>query len=352
MKKHCLSFTLLALMSAGAAIAQIQGNNQYNNTAQPAAGNSLYGNNSNLNYNQNSYNYGGNNGMPNRQPVSTANISQPNVVNVSVNGLMNIVAEEYLAIFNIVQVAEDITETDNLMNARIRLFKHKLQLVGIDSSKIKVDMISFVPRYAIQVENKLFSKSNQEVPAGFELQKNVMVHFKNSAKIDDIVTAAAQAEIYDLVKVDYFVTDIERSYDSLMNACIAEAKERVKLYEGLGFNLDTVRKAVLGNFTTVFPMQRYYAYQAFSRPSLPATRKGNPIKLNEAEKTTSRYYNQVEIDGYDVVIHPVITEPVVQLSYSLNVQYYLNDPKPVPPPKNNYYILLESGELKQVFPGK
>jgi hypothetical protein len=127
----------------------------------------------------------------------------------------------------------------------------------------------------------------------------------------------------------------------------------LKMFEGMGFELDTVRKAVADNFTTVFPAQRYYGYQAFSRPSIPASRRGNnPVKLNEADKSTSRYYNQVEVDRYDVVLNPLITEPVVQLSYSINAQYYLNETKPQPPAKNNYFIILESGEVKQIFPGK
>ncbi len=353
MKKN-VTLVLPFLFLAASAFAQSTGNSDYYNDAQPASGNASrsFGNSATnyLNFNNTpnpAYN------SPNRGPASAAQITNPNVVNIAVNGLMNIVADDYLAVFNIVQVGVDITETDDLLTNRIQLFRHKLQNFGIDSTDVKVDMISFVPRYAIEVENKLFSKTNNEVPAGFELQKNVLVHFKNAAKIDNIVTAAAQAEIYDLVKVDYYVPNIEKAYDTLMNACVSEVKERFKQYENLGFELDTVRKAVTDNFATVFPSQRYYGYQAFTHPSLPTTRKGgSPARLNEAEKTVSRYYNAVEVDRYDVVINPVIIEPVVQLSYTINVQYYLNDPKPQVPPKNNYFIITENGDAKQVFLGK
>lgn len=345
--KNALLLLIAFTLTATALEAQVKGNNDYNAPA-PATGNYNYRDNYNYNYNIGNYT----NTAPNRQAASGAAVTDPGTVSIAINGLMNLVADDYVAIFNIVQVGVDITETDDLMNARIKLFKHKLQNYGIDSAEVKVDMISFVPKYSIEVESKLFSKSNNEVPAGFELQKNVMVHFKNSSKVDDIVSAAAQAEIYDLVKVDYTVTDLEKCYDTLMQACVAEVKEKVKLYEGLGFRLDTVRKAVTDNFTTVFPSQRYYTYQAFSRPSIPLTRKGAVGRLNETDKSTSRYYNQVEVDQYNVVLHPLITEPVVQLSYSINVQYYLTDPKPVIPPKNNYFIITETGEVKQIFPGK
>ena len=285
-------------------------------------------------------------------PASAAVVTNPNVVSISVNGLLNVKADDYVAIFNIVQVGIDITETDDLMNSRLDIFKENLKSEGIDSSDIVVDMISFVPRYAIEVEKRLFTKNNNEVPAGFELQKNVMVHFKNSAQLDAIVSSAALAEIYDLVKVDYTIKDIQKSYDKLMNACLEEVQQRVTLHNKLGFRLDTVRKAVADNFSTVFPTERYYTYQAFSRPSIPTTKKGVPARLNEADKSVSMYYNQVVADKYDIVLNPVITEPMVQLSYSINVQYYLNDKQPSKPAKNNYFILLEDGTMKQLFPEK
>lgn len=322
--------------------SQAQGNSKYSGGKQSA---------SNVNYSGNMYQ---NNPSVNtmRMPASKAVISNPNLIDISISGLMNIKADDYVAVFNVVQVGTDITETDDLLNARLIIFKENLKSIGLDSSEVTVDMISFVPRYAIEVENKLFSKNNNEVPAGFELQKNVMIHFSDSKLLDGIVSAAALAEIYDLVKVDYSIKDIEKSYDQLMNACIEELKERVKMYESLGFRLDTVRKAVADNFSTVFPTERYFNYQAFCRPSIPTTKRGVPVRLNEADKTVSRYYNQIEADGYDIVINPVIREPMVQLSYSIQVQYYINEPKAAPAAKNNYYILLEDGNLKQLFPGK
>src|SRR6185503_14525713 len=103
-----------------------------------------------------------------------------------VNGLMNILADHYVAVFNIVQVGESMDSVDQIMNRRIANFQQKLKGIGIEPENVKIDLISFVPNYDIQVENRIFSKTYNEIPAGFEMQKNVSVLYKNSAKLDDI----------------------------------------------------------------------------------------------------------------------------------------------------------------------
>lgn len=259
---------------------------------------------------------------------------------------MNIVADNYVATFNLVQVGETADNTDALMNTRINSFKQELKRAGIDTNSIKVDMISFVPKYEIQTENKIFSKNYNEVPVGFEMQKNITVLYKKAAKLDDIVTAAAKSEIYDLVKVDYFIPSIQKSLDSLKTKCLQEVKSKVKSYEIIGFRLDTLKKVMADNYMTTYPQTRYFSYQANCHPSLNAVRKKQGV-VNEADKPVSRFYSPQEYDKYDLVINPVVTEPVVQLSYTVKVKYFLQSEKQ---PKNNYYILSPSGEMRQFNP--
>ena len=288
---------------------------------------------------------------PGRDPASSAAIINDEAIVVQVNGLMNIVADSYVAVFNIVQVGESMDSVNLIMNRRIANFEKKLNSIGIENGSVKIDLISFVPNYDFQLDNKIFSKTYNEVPSGFEMQKNVTVLYKNSAKLDDIVTAAANSEIYDLVKVDYFIPNIQKSQDSLRIKCLKEVKEKVKSYEVIGFKLDTMKKVMADNFVSVYPKTRYFTYQAFSRPSLNmAKRKSSSqqASLNEVRKTTSEYYNQIDYDQYDLVINPVITEPVVQLSYTVTVKYFLK--KGDDKQKNIYYILTPSGETKQFNP--
>ena len=285
-----------------------------------------------------------------RTSASNAVILNNNEITIEVNGLMNIMADNYVAVFNIIQVGETPESTNQLMNLRITMFKQELKKIGIDTTETKVDMISFVPRYDYQTESKLFSKSYNEIPQGFELQKNIYVRYRNSWKFEDIITAAATSEIYDLVKVDYFAPNIQRSMDSLRMECLQELKTKLKSYELIGFKLDTLKKTMVDNFSTVYPETRYFSYQAFSRPSLNAAKKKTtPPNINEIAKPNSKYYAQVDYDQYDLIINPIITEPEIQVSYSVAVKYFLKDDDKQKT-SNNYYLITPNGDMKQIFP--
>ena len=199
MKKIFLILTISAIVGLTETNAQVSGNYQYNNSQTINS---------------------------DRNPPSKAVMINNDELLIEVNGLSNIVADNFVAVFNLIQTAETIENTDQLMNNRISIFKQKLQHLGIDTSDIRSDILSFVPKYDIQTESKIFSKTYNEIPSGFELQKNISVRYKNSSKLDDIVSAAAYSEIYDLVKVDYFIPNIQKSLDSLRLKCMHEIKNK------------------------------------------------------------------------------------------------------------------------------
>jgi uncharacterized protein YggE len=333
--------------------AQVEGN------AAPAAANSMYTEKSMANaqynmsadmanYQYNNYNYQQN---PNANRGAATNAyPQDDQFSIKVNGLMNAVATNYVAVFNIVQLGLTAKSTDSTMNSTIEEFKTNLQKIGVDTSDIKTDMISFVPKFGYQTDKKIFSKKYNEVPDGFELEKNIYVRFKKSSALDGILSAAASAEIYDLVKVDYFLPNAQKLIDSLRLRCLLEVRSRVKSYEIVGMQLDTMKKTIADNFTTIFPETRYYSYSAFSRPSFSLLKRkatDQPF-VNEYDKPISRYYNQVDYDSYDIILNPVITEPVIQLSYTIEVKYFLKKEQPAVKPKKIYYIINKDGDAKQL----
>jgi uncharacterized protein YggE len=315
MKKSLQLLTGLLLASITSVQGQVSGNYHYNNSTAWGS---------------------------DKSPASNATITNNNEVSLRVNGLMNMLADNYVAVFNLQQVGETAEAANDLMNARLSTFKQRLRNIGVDTSTINVDMLSFVPRYEIQTEKRLFSKTYNEVPAGFELQKNVSVRYRLAAKLDDIVTAAAAGEIYDLVKVDYFIPNTQKSLDSLRAVCLQALKAKVKSFESIGFRLDTQNKVMAENYNTIYPPNRYSTYQAFSRPSLSAATKRSGYQ--EAPKSNSSFYNPVSYDQYDLVINPIITDPVVQMSYSITVKYFM----PQEEKRNSYYLLTPGGDMRQI----
>lgn len=275
------------------------------------------------------------------EPIVTAAAPSGKDVSITVNGLMNIVADNYVAVFNLVQIGESLEEIDKLMNERIDTFRDELHKLGIAGESVKTDLVSFVPRYDVQTESKLFSKSYNEVPSGYEMQKNVSVDYSKSSQLDIIMSSALRAEIYDIVKVDYFIRDIELLRDSLRNECVREMKRKTHAFEQLGMKISDMDVMINDAFYNLQPSERYFSYQSYARPSFNAAKKRQ--NLNEAPKVVSRYYNQQDYSGYSVVINPVVNEPVIQLSYSITARYTKKENE-----DTEYFVITPSGDLRQL----
>jgi len=316
-----LSF--LVLIATGLT-AQVAGNQMYENT---------------MRYNNLSKN-----------PFSFTSISNNNEVSLEVNALINVQPDAFVAVFNITQVAASLVEVDDLSSKRINGFKSELKKMGLDTASIYIDMISLAPVYDLEVNKKLFSETYLEKPAGFELQKNVHITYTSSAQLDAIVTAAVRNEIYDLIKVDYFVNDTKKAYDDLRTEAVKFIGEKVKSFEAVGLKLDTIYKILSENQTAIYPASRYTTYTTFSRPSIDAAKRRSVInaedKVIAAPKTTTLYYNPVPYDNYDIIINPVVTEPAVQFSYTLVVKYIIKEP--VPKVVRQYMLLTPDGKLQQL----
>lgn len=288
--------------------------------------------------------YNSSNDSSKNDPVSENLIPNNDEILISVNGLMNVVADSYVATFNLIQVGETTDDVDRRMNDRIDLFRNNLRYAGISGRDIKIDLVSVVPNYDIQTETKIFSKSYNEQPAGFEMQKSICVSYSQSGQLEAIMTAAMKSEIYDLVKCDYFVKDISSLKDSLRNACMNEINKKVKSYEITGIKLESMKKSIADNNFTILPLSRYYSYQAFARPSLNSIKR--KYAFNEVVKSTTKYYQPINYAMYDIILNPVITEPVVQLSYSVTIKYIQQENKPA---DKACYMLTPSGEMKQII---
>jgi len=281
--------------------------------------------------------------------VANAEINNQEIT-ISVSGLLNAKADTYVAFFHVLQVGETAESTDSLMSARIGRFKRNLAKSAVDTAtEFHTDLISFVPKYDFNVVNKLFSKTYNEVPDGFELQKNLIIRYKNPSYLDAIVRAAAEAEIYDLVKVDYFIADVKKQYDQLYKQCLEVLQERIRSYQAIGVRLDTAKRTFADDFATILPENRYDSYQAVARPSIDAIkRSGNSsvIKFKTADLTPSSYYRAVPYDEYDVVINPVVDQPMVQLTYQVLVKFFLNTEPPAV--KRDYYFIGPNGQIQML----
>jgi hypothetical protein len=272
-----------------------------------------------------------------------------NVLTIDVKALQNVSATTYTAVFNLSQIGPTAEITNALMKQRIDSIKMRLISKGITQKHMAIDVISFVPVYEIEVTKKLFSKTYTEVPKGFELQQNIHIQFTKTNQFESILEACAKSEVYNLVKVDYFIENIQEVYKNLQEELLKLIEDKKAYYKILGFDLSKYNIAIADDKYCYFPKDFYQSYQAYNSVSFEALNKERGVAT--AKKQTSYYYQPLTYEGYDVVINPSILEPVVQIG--MNIKLVLT-PKPIEQEEkpitktqieHKYYVISPNGTI-------
>jgi uncharacterized protein YggE len=294
-------------------------------------------------------------------PTTHINIPYPNSDEylITIKGLSNVKADNYVAIFSVKQSAETAAEVNTLIDKRISAVKEYC-----DSNKnieFHLDMISFLPVYELDLVKKVFNKKTyNEIPVGFEVKKNIHIKYKDPNFLNDLIEVCSRSEIYDLVRVDYFSDSIEAKKEELiMHAKKLIAKKLKVKEEILEVDFKEYKKQMSDGFTVAYPIEMYTQYKTASSSKLFSN---NNVKVNQADISTTYYYKPYFDKDFDFTINPTIFEPVIQIMYEIKVKY---TPKPKedkekptakPAPitktetivKKEIIIITQSGEMKTV----
>ncbi|MBX2979283.1 MAG: SIMPL domain-containing protein [Flavobacteriales bacterium] len=273
---------------------------------------------------------------------------QGNVLVLEVNAMMNMTADSYLAIFHVTQLGQTAEEADSLMNARINGVLRRVKENGVKEKDVFTDMLSFIPVYELEGTRKLFSVRYQEVPAGFEIQKNIHIRFTDARVLDKLVTACAKEEIYDLVKVDFFVKQQAAAYDTLRMFATKLLQQKLANFEKLGLKVGESHRIAGEKNGAYFPLDRYTTYQSRVQSSLNSRRRGQVV--NDVRRPNAHFYNKVPYGQFDIVLHAEITEPPVQYTYNITLQCQLPEAFPKKDVKEiiRYLWITEKGEMKEL----
>lgn len=303
----------------------------------------------NINYAEGNRNYNNYNNNANKNATTTLPNPQwtgGRIVELKVNALSNQLADTYVAIFNIKQLGKTAEEAEKLMMDRYRGFYNAAIAAGLSKEDIYLDMISFVPVYEYEEEKKLFSKKTyNEIPKGFEIQQNVHIRYVNPQLLSKLVSAAAKNEIYDIVKVDYFVKDVDKVYQELREKTVEYVNQEILAFEKLGLALDEAERIFTEDERATYPLDRYSSYQAFSSQSLDGSASG---RVKNVDKAVTMYYDKLPYDEFEVILNPTILEPTVQFMYSLKLRFTLKAAEPTIKieREKEFVWLTPTGQLK------
>lgn len=251
------------------------------------------------------------------------------IVDASV--LINVRADEHVAVFAVMQECAAVPECTQKVDAMIADFTSGLRQLGVADGDVFVDFATQNKIYAYELDRE--RSLAREKLVGFELKKNVAVRYKERLLLDRIVVAAARANIFDLIKVDYVVRDTAAVNNRLAEEAARIVREKVARHERLlGVKFQRPPQIYTEKPSIYFPTEMYDSYAAAESENItqPYYDRQQPYVVQNARKSRTFYFNALTADNFDLVIDPVVLEPVVQFTYYLKVKYDLGPPKPAP----------------------
>jgi hypothetical protein len=330
--KNSNTFLAFALLTSATLFSQVSGN--YNSEAAKEK-------KSNGNYNyQNQY--------QNTQ-VSTiqTTTSNENEMYITIKGIYNEKATSQRAVFSVLQMGKTAQEATNLMDSRLEEVTKAITAFNPEVEVI-IDMISFVPMYDYDIQKKIFNpKTYNEKPSGFELKKNLIIKYKKTNDLNGIMNICAKQEIYDLAKVDYVTSDLDKIRDTLEKRASEEYKQMLINYSAI-MNTDLLKKekTLTEGYNTIYPMESYKSYTAFSQASINFESSST---VNNIRKNNTQFYDGALSKTHTFVINADITEPTIQIFYDLVIHIKLKEdqlPKNTIIRNNRYYIITAAGDIK------
>lgn len=243
---------------------------------------------------------------------------------VEANVLMNVKADEYVAVFALAQEGATPTECSQKMDATIHQFAQELKALGIGRNDFFVDFAAQNKIYSFEVTGEVA----KERLSGFEFKKNIAIHYKDKARLDQLVLAASHSQIFDLIKVDYIVTDPMAVQNRLMAEAARVLKQKTARHERLlGIKLQKSPQIYAERPSIYYPTEQYDSYSASEGENVSAGYNLQKYVIQTARKSRTFFFNPLNAKNFDIVINPVVIEPVVQFTLYLKVRYEMEPPK-------------------------
>ncbi|MFD2907707.1 SIMPL domain-containing protein [Flavobacterium ardleyense] len=291
-------FIALLFLTTFSSFAQISGNQIYGNTT----------------YNSDNYNQ-------NTSANSTSFSIDDTILSVSVKIVLNKKADGFVITLGLNEENETVSTCNEKINSRINGFIGKLRAIGIKPEQTYVDFISQTKIYDFNTNDA----TAKQYEKGFEIKKNIIISTSNAINLEKIITLASEYEIYDIIKVDYFNTDIDSIHNSLFDDALVLAESKKNKYlKAFGKRINGTPSAT-ETFTTLLPKTQYKSYQAYESSEIQANSNSRNHNLKKVErKNKTFYYDGISSAGFDKIINANQTEVGIQYAITLTITYKID----------------------------
>jgi len=234
--------------------------------------------------------------------------------------LKNIIADEYVAVFGVADTAKTVELGNKRIDDRIDNFIKELKSSGVNRKDIYIDLITQTQIYDYELRGNLALQYLD----GFEIKKNVIIKFSKIQSLNEIVRKAAKYRIYDIVKVDYNINDIQGIYSDLFKECTKLINRKKELYVSATMVDLYESSQIYGeSFYHLTPKDLYKSYT--SNVSSIVYNSNRYTQKKDLRKTATYYFDKLDYSGFDHIINPVVTEPVLQFILELQFKYEINN---------------------------
>jgi uncharacterized protein YggE len=231
--------------------------------------------------------------------------------------LTNLKPDAFVVVFGVNDEGANANASNEKVNGKISNLMQKIRPLGIDSSDVFIDFITQNRVYDFTVSG---TQATENL-TGFETKKTIAIRYKNREVFERIVSAAAESRIFDLIKVDYIVSDFDAIRGSLFDAAAKVVKSKEQRYaSALGVTLNVVGLSI-EKYDVTYPAEAYQRYQAFETGEASVYNPQGASSRVVQRKGFTFFYEPFEGSGFDSVLKPVGLEPVVQFSVYLRMQY-------------------------------
>ncbi len=231
--------------------------------------------------------------------------------------LLNAAPDEFIAVFGVAQEAPTAAESNQKVNAQIDQLLNAAERLGINRTSTFVDFIT---------QNRIYdfvpSSNNtiRETVSGFQTKKTVAIRYKERPMLEKLLAAAAQASIFDLIKVDYAINDMGKIRNRLFEEAVRIIKQKEESYLrslGLAIRRHSIFQET---YNTHFPAELYQTYTGYESGAVDTNYESTTRVVRERKSSTS-FLEPLDRSVFDTVLNSIGMEPMVQCTLYMKVKY-------------------------------
>lgn len=223
-------------------------------------------------------------------------------------------AKEYTAVFGLAQEAPTVREVNKKLQDQVNNFRQGLASIGINADQTYVDFITQTRVYDFVVRGG----TAREKVSGFQIKENFIIRYSDRKLLDQILVLAAQAGIFDLIKVDYVTGDLTQTRAQLFNEAARIIKSKEESYSKVGVKMTPITVS-FEQFDVFQPFDGYNSYKAFETGDIDSN-----YNVVEKRKNSTYYFDPLPEAKFDAVIKPIGSTPEVQCTYYLRMKYFVS----------------------------